>query len=206
MQLPGIATAGLEQTIQALLALDPVARQQLAELHGRTIAIALRGIGLTLYFVPGENGNLQLLSTLEGEPDVTISGSPLSLMQATDTENSSTQLFAGDMQIEGDTELAHQFSRILGGLDIDWEEHLSRVVGDLAAHRIGLTARQVGETASRGIHQFEDNLAEYVTEEAELLPPRLMADEFLEAVDTLRDDVERLAARIALIQHHGSDT
>jgi len=200
MELPGIVTASLEQTLNALLQLDPGAKVKLARLHGQVVAIELYGVDLMLYLVADETGQLQISSQHEGEADAIISGSLLDLIRATDTHEGSAQLFSGDMKLTGDTDLAHRFSAVLGGLDIDWEEQLSRITGDVAAHQIGRTARKLQSTARDNSKILTGNMGEYLTEEARLLPPKLETEEYLALIDTLRDDTARLEARIQRLQ------
>ena len=200
MSVRDLALAAIETLINELIALDPAAMQRLAGWHGRVIAIALRGTGVTFYFVPDPQGRLQLLGSYEGEPDCVIEGSPLDLMRASDPAQGSAQLFAGNVRIEGDTELAHRFSEVLGKLDIDWEEQLSRYVGDVAAHELARLAREAKAAGEQGLQRTQRNLAEYLTEEARLLPHPFEVEEWVRDVETLRDDVERLAARVQLLE------
>ena len=200
MTIRDFTLESVEQAINALLALDPVASGRLAGLHGRVVRIHLSGIDLDINVVPGHDGRVQLLGSIEGEPDATLSGSPLDLMRANDKEKGHAQLFAGNVRIDGDSAIAQGFSEALGGLDIDWEEQLSRLTGDVVAHEIGRGVRAAQREGDRIGHSMRDNLSEYLTEEARLLPHRYEVGEFLAEVDTLRDDVDRLAARIALLE------
>lgn len=202
MTIRDLALEGLQQSINGLLALDPRALQRLAALHGRCIAVDLSGIGLRFHFVPGHDGRLQVLGSIEGEPDSLLIGSPLDLMRAGDRSEGHAQLFAGHVRIEGDTRTAQQFSAALADLDIDWEEQLSHLVGDITAHEIGRGLRGAFGEAERIFGSSADNLSEYLTEEARLLPHRFEVEDFLNETDNLRDDVERLEARIALIEKH----
>ena len=84
---------------------------------------------------------------------VRLAGSPIDLLRASDKTSGHAQLFAGNVRIDGDTSIAHRFSDALGGLDIDWEEQLSQLTGDIAAHEIGRgvrAARREGERLSPG--------------------------------------------------------
>ena len=199
MTMRDLALEGLEQAINGLIELDPAAAGQLAALHGRVIRVDLRGTGIQLNFVPGHDGRLQILGNIEGEPDSSLNGSPLDLMRARDSSEGARQLFSGNVRIEGDNQAAHRFSGALGGLDIDWEEQLSRLTGDIAAHEIGRGLRAVAREGERIGRSSGENLSEYLTEEARLLPHRYEVEDYLTEVDTLRDDTERLAARIALL-------
>jgi ubiquinone biosynthesis protein UbiJ len=204
MSIRDLALQGIETTLNQLIELDQQAMPRLARFHGQVIGIALRGTGITLYFVPDQQGHLQLLGSIEGEADAVIEGSPIDLMRASDKSQSSAQLFAGHVQLHGDTELAHRFSEILGGLSIDWEEQLSKLVGDISAHELARGARELHKEGERLAGIGRDNLSEYLTEEARLLPHRYEFDAWQEDVERTRDDVERLIARVALLENHES--
>ena len=200
MSIRDLALEGIETLLNQLIGLDPAAAKRLAGWHGQVIAIALRGTGITLYFIPDQHGHLQLLGSYEGEPDCTIEGSPIDLMRASDERQGSAQLFAGHVVISGDTELAHRFSEVLGNLDIDWEEQLSHFVGDIAAHELARLGREAGSQAERNLNLLQTNISEYLTEEARLLPHPFEVEEWVRGVESARDSVERLAARIALLE------
>ncbi len=204
MTMRDLALEGLEQTLNQLIALDPTAASRLAQLHGHSVRVELRGTGIQFNFVPGHDGRLQLLGSLEAEPDCTLSGNPLDLLRAGDNTQGARQLFAGHVSIDGDQQTAHRFSEALAGLDIDWEEQLSRLTGDVAAHEIGRALRALVAEGKRIGGGSAENLSEYLTEEARLLPHRFEIEDFLAEVDTLRDDTERLAARIALLERRQS--
>jgi ubiquinone biosynthesis protein UbiJ len=52
------------------------------------------------------------------------------------------------LSLEGDVMLAATIAELAQGLRWDWEDDLSRLVGDVAAHRIGRTVRSVGSELS----------------------------------------------------------
>jgi len=185
----------LEQAINRYLALDPEAHRGLKRLHGRVIGIDLVGLGQRLYLVPGPAG-IQVFGHYEGEPDCVLRGTPLALMRMQDQKGSTEQLFGGQVEIEGDTELGHRFGKFLGSLDIDWEEQLSHLTGDVVAHRLGSLVRRLTDWGGRSAHTLGKDLQEYLQEEARLLPTRYELEGFYRDVDTLRHDVDRLEARI----------
>lgn len=205
MAIGDLALASIERALNAVIALDPDTRERLAALHGRVVRITLTGVAIELNFVPGHDGELQLLGSIEGEPDATLAGSPFDLLRASDKSTGHAQLFAGNVTVDGDTGVAQRFSDALAGLDIDWEEQLAKLTGDIAAHEIGRGARAAQREGARVADSARQNLSEYLTEEARVLPHRFEIDEFLADVDRVRDDVERLAARIALLERAGED-
>ena len=143
MVIPDAALAGLETALNRYIALDPEGAARLAPLHGRLIAIELAGFGTRIDLIPGPDG-LQVFGAYEGEPDCLLRGSPLGLARMGLAERKEDQLFGGEVQIEGDTRLAQEFGAFLGGLDVDWEEQLSRLVGDPIAHQVGSGLRAGG--------------------------------------------------------------
>jgi ubiquinone biosynthesis protein UbiJ len=104
---------------------------------------------------------------------------------------------SGSVQIEGDTTLAQQFAKALGGLDVDWEEQAARVLGDPIAHQVGQAMKGLSDWGRQTSRTLTADLKEYLEEEGRLVPTRYELDAFLAEVDTLRDDVERLEARLA---------
>ncbi|NNJ90507.1 MAG: sterol-binding protein, partial [Gammaproteobacteria bacterium] len=168
---------------------------QLTSLHGKVLGIDLSGTAITLFFIPDQNGQLQVLSQYEGQPDCLISGAPLNLLRSS-IANNTDSTFSGDVHIEGSAALAQEFTSILKRIDIDWEEQLSRITGDILAHQIGNNLRAGSSWLSRNLDSTGLNFQEYLQEEARVLPGALELENFYQDVDRLRDDVERLAARI----------
>jgi ubiquinone biosynthesis protein UbiJ len=199
------ALALLEQGLNRYLALDPDALERLRPLHAKVILWQVLGLGVELYLVPSAQG-IQVLGAFEGEPDCIISGTPLDLARLGRKQDSADQLFSGAVRIQGDAETAHRFGKILADLDIDWEEQLSGITGDVLAHQVGSGARRARRwVAELTGTTLPSNLREFLQEEVRLLPTRWEADEFADAVDQVRDTAERLAARLKRLREHLSE-
>lgn len=199
MSLSGVTTAGLEQALNQYLNLDPAAAAKMAQLHGKVIAFELVGLGQTVYLIPGPAG-VQLFSRCEDEPDCTLQGTPLALARMGDQASSSDQLFSGAVKLSGDTELAHQFGKILGGMSIDWEAQLGRYTGSLVAEDVAGVVRELGSWGRRTLDTLELDLQELLQKELKILPERAEVEQFLAEVDELRDSIERLEARLNLLE------
>jgi ubiquinone biosynthesis protein UbiJ len=203
MSLSAIVIAGLEQAVNAYLDMDPQARERMGELHGRVIAFELEGLGQKLYLIPGQN-RLQILSGYEGDPDCTLRGTPLALAAMSEQRGKTDRLFSGDVEITGDTDLAHRLGKILGAMDIDWEEQLSRFSGDIIAHEIGNAVRSTSRWGRSTLKTLKLDFKEYLQEESGLLPVRREIEIFLGDVDALREDTDRLEARIERLRSRPS--
>ena len=190
------AVVAVEQMLNAVISMDEVTRQRLAELHGRRIAIEFKEWNLTLLFVPDAQGRLQLSTDDVDAADATIRATPFDFAETMRMERKEDQVFKGKITLDGDTRLAQRFSDILAMLEIDWEEQLSKLTGDVAAHQLGGMLRRFQRWARRNQRVMRDNLGEYLTEEKQLLPTAFEVTEWRGEVDRLRDDVDRLAARV----------
>ncbi|MCU0836927.1 MAG: SCP2 sterol-binding domain-containing protein [Chromatiaceae bacterium] len=203
MQIPDAALAALEGLINRYLALDPEGARRLAALQGRVFLIEVTGFGTPIYLIPGPD-SIQLFGEYAGEPDCTLRGSPAALARLGLSRRREDQLFGGEVEVEGQTDLAQELGDLLGGIEVDWEEQLSRLVGDPLAHQVGSGLRSAGRWGRQTTETLTQDLGEYLQEEARLLPSRNEVEAFLDDVDRLRDDVERLAARMGrLAKGHG---
>lgn len=190
--------AALEQAVNAAIALDPHTVKRLERLEGKVLAIRVLGLDVTLYLAP-QRGGLRVMSHYDGPPDAVLTGTPLDLARLTGGPPGEG-MFTGRVTLEGDVELGQRFQQIIGGLDIDWEEHLSRLTGDIIAHQVGNLARGFfGWTADAAANVGRDG-AEYFQDELRLFPTRPEAEVYFSAVDELRSDCDRLEARVRRLQ------
>lgn len=192
--VPVAALLGLEKVINAALRLDPATLKRLGAHEGRIVAIQLKGTNVRIYLVPGTEG-VQLMAHFDGEPDTLLKGTPLGLMRLSLGE-AGAGMFSGEVEIEGDVELGQRIKGILERIDIDWEEHLSRLTGDIIAHQVGNAVRGLFGWGRDAGESLGLDVADYLKEEARVVPPVSEVEAFLKAVDELRLDADRLEARI----------
>jgi ubiquinone biosynthesis protein UbiJ len=191
----------LETVLNRNIAASAAARALCGRLEGKVLALHVEGAPISLYF-SAEGGRMRLDTQHEGAAAATLSGPPLSLLRLAGPAPAAA-LRSRAVRIEGDAEAAQTFSELLKAARPDLEEELSRIVGDVAAHQIGNVARSALGFVQRAADTFAQNVAEYLQEEGRDLPSRAEADEFYAEVDALRDAVERLEARIALLESAG---
>jgi len=109
-------------------------------------------------------------------------------------------VFSGEVLIEGNVETGQAFKAILDEMDIDWEEQLSKLTGDLIAHQIGNSARHARNILQHGCTTMKQDTSEYLQEELRVLPSRVETENFSAGVNRTSMDVERLEARIKRLQ------
>ena len=195
IQIPDAALAAFEQGLNHYIALDPEGAQRLAPLQGRIVCLELIGFGSRLIVIPGAD-RLQIFNDYAADPDCTLRGTPIGFARMALAEHREDELFSGQVSVEGNTEVAHAFGDFVAGLEVDWEEQLARLLGDPIAHQIGTRLRSTADWSRQSAQDLTRDLSEYLQEESRLLPTHYEVQAFLDAVDTLRDDTERLAARV----------
>jgi len=191
------ATAGLESVVNGMLALDPDALARFRPCHGKVIALELQGTGLTLFCLPSTTG-LTLMNQYQGPADTILSGRPFALFRLA-SGDSTKVMFDGDVIIRGDVETGQAFKHALDRIDIDWEEHLSHLTGDVIAHKAGHLVREFTQWWQNNSRRFADNMRDYIQDEVQLSPTQDEAEQFYRDIGTLRDDIARLSARINLL-------
>jgi ubiquinone biosynthesis protein UbiJ len=169
-----------------------------AQLDGRTLSLVLEGTPLTLCFRVAD-GRIAIDSGQAGEADASLSGSPLALLSLAGP-GAEDRLRGSAIRIAGDAEVAQRFRDLLQQAQPDFEEELSRVVGDVAAHRVAGLARGLLDWGRKAAGSLSTSVAEYLQEESRDLPTRIEVEEFLEAVDKLRESADRFEARLARLE------
>jgi ubiquinone biosynthesis protein UbiJ len=104
--------------------------------------------------------------------------------------------FMREVEVSGNARLAAEVLALARHLRWDFEEDLSRVIGDVAAHRVGEAARAFVAWQADAARRVAESFAGYATEAKRLLVRRAELEQLAGSVSALRDGVERLAKRI----------
>jgi ubiquinone biosynthesis protein UbiJ len=183
--LPHPATQALNHVLRSA----PLALERLRKHAGRTAAFHVGPV--TIAFTVQTTG--EVTAALPDAPrDLTVRLSPFLLPRLAAKEEAAYR----EIEVEGDAELAQEVSFLARHLTWDAEEDLSRLVGDIAAHRIVSGARGLARWGREAITRTGQGAAEYWTEESPLIASRVKVDGFVREVSELRDAVERLEKRI----------
>jgi len=199
MKLPISLLAIIEKSLNAYLRLDGEAFSKTTSLQNKVIQLHIKDLGIDLYSLVGQS-DIQVLGEYADRPDATISGTLAGLVKLSRSEDSASAMLESDVEIIGDMRVAEGFSRLLSEASIDWEELLSKLVGDIPAYQIGTTVRKGNEWVAESAEAMKLNVAEYLSEESRMVPARAEVTMFMEAVDELRLAADRVEARIKLLE------
>ncbi len=167
-------------------------------LEGRSLALDLEGLPMALRLV-ARDGALAIGLAGDADADCRISGLPVSMLRLAVTGDQQA-LRTGTMRLSGDPALARDFQQLLDWARPDWEEELSRHVGDVAAHQLGNLVRGGLAWIQQAADTLTRDAGEYLKEESRDLPTRYEVDGFLDDVDRLAADLGRAEARIARLE------
>lgn len=103
-------------------------------------------------------------------------------------------------EVTGDAEFAEAVDYVRRNLQWDYEEDLSRIFGDIAAHRFASVVKQLDVWGRDTALKVGRTVAEYITYERPLIASAHAVETFNREVDTLRDDAERLEKRLDLLR------
>ena len=180
-------------SINHLLQGAPWALEKLAGHAGKIVAVKFGPIPFR--FAVELNGALSAAGS-EREADVTIDIPPALFMRAMTQGRAALN----EAAMTGDTAFAQSLAYIAQHLQWDYEEDLSKAVGDIAAHRIGSAAKGAGAWAKDSADSFLRMSKDFWTEERPTIAKSHQVAAFVASVDELRDAVARLEKRIELME------
>lgn len=189
-----IACKLVEKGVNQYLRSDAYVLDGIGMLSGKRLAVSLQGTGIILYLYFGADG-VGLTLESEDSVDVTVAGPPFTLLRALKDSDKQGE-FGSEVTVTGDAEVLRQLQMLLMRLEIDWEEHLSRFVGDIAAHQLGNMGRGALAWGGSTSKTLVEDLGEYLTEESRLVAARADVEALATDIDDLRDHAERLDIRI----------
>ena len=190
----------IETTINRYLALDPEMLTKLAAFNGKVIKIELSGIGKQFYLFPSDRG-VDVRAEYDEDADTILRGTPIALFKMGMTSNAANMLLKGEVEITGDTRLGHQFKQAFSEMDIDWSEPLAELVGDGVAYQLQQAGKKIFSWGKQSVESVSLSTSEYLQEESRDVVTETELEIFNQNVDKVRNDVDRLEAKIKKLTH-----
>lgn len=185
----GIFDTGAVSALNHLLEREAWAREKLAPFSGEIVE--LHALPLPVLRMAVIEGGLAATADRESEPTLVIKAGPGALAALAKGEEHLMRA----VEISGNARLAAEILTLLRYLRWDVEEDLSRVFGDVLAHRMVGTARDFAAWQAEAGRRLAENVMEYAIEERRSIVARPEFDAFAAGVAKLRDDLARLEQR-----------
>ncbi|MGA2861918.1 MAG: SCP2 sterol-binding domain-containing protein [Steroidobacteraceae bacterium] len=186
----------LDRAVARAMADSPRAAALIARLQGRRLAIQISGTPWTTV-VESTGRTLKTYRALDAH--ARIVGAPLSLLALAGADSQAV-IRRGDVRIEGDAEIAQQFGELGLLLRPDLEAGLSQVLGRSGAHIAMRGMRAAVDWTRAAAWTSLRNVAEYLAHESGDLVSRPEAEHFLRGVERLREQLDRIDARLQLME------
>lgn len=195
---PTLLLAGIERSLNALLARDLAAPGRLARLAGSRVLLRLERPSLALLLSFHAQGVDLLRQT---EPDESVADTVVELDSETlgellGGESLERLMFRGKLAVRGRAHLLEEVRELFFDLEIDWEAELARWLGDMPAHTLAEGVRRLAQWGLRTQGEMRADIAEYVFEEARLLPGKHQLDVLRDHLTELGISADRLEARL----------
>jgi ubiquinone biosynthesis protein UbiJ len=179
----------LTQLLNHLINQNSWARVQLQPFAGRAVRFNIPPLSATITVL--EDGGLAMAGET-AEPEATVTIPFLVALRVLADDEAATTLIT----LDGDTELAAALGKVLRNIQWEYEEDLSQLIGDAAAHQIGDFGQKAASEAKRQTLNVAQMFSEYWQEEQPLIAKKRHVEKFLKEVDALREDVERFEKRL----------
>ncbi|MDM8547470.1 hypothetical protein QUF61_13320 [Candidatus Venteria ishoeyi] len=184
----------LETLLNQTLALDSLAARESQHLIAKDLGIILEGVDIHWYLV-AQPQSIQVLAQPPQSLQAELHALPFSLLRYLLSPPASP-LSAFNIHLSGNHSVAMAWMDFLRSMEIDWEALFAQILGDVAGHGLNRWLTDLHAGHKQKHQEFEKNLVEFLQEERHLLPSKAEVDVFMNEVDSLRDDLERLEQRI----------
>jgi ubiquinone biosynthesis protein UbiJ len=190
----GTAQTGLIRAVNHLLGQSAWASLSLRPFSGQRIKVSLPPLSLIFQITPEGLVKAPAASALLNarEPDVVVNlpaNTPLLALQ------DQAAIFRAT-RIQGSADLAHTLGKLLEHLRWDAEADLSRLFGDMLAHRLVVSAHTLLFRHKHRARILAENLREFLTEERPVIVSRLAIADFSATVDRLHHDLAQLEQKL----------
>ena len=178
---------------------DQQSRERLLKLQGKTITLVVKPMGQRITVNPQPHG-LEFSTQAAPDSDVTLTASLRALVKIGRDGMDHAELEAGELEINGDPIVGQRFARVLAELDIDWEGLLAEHVGESPAVILSTGFGKARELAHESQLMFKQHINKVLKDDLQVMVDKSEVEPFLDKVDTLRADTDRLQVRIKRLQ------
>ncbi|MDA3919154.1 MAG: SCP2 sterol-binding domain-containing protein [Salinisphaera sp.] len=200
--LPTPALGAAEIALNRYIGQDPRALERAAALAGRSLTVCFSDFRLAVTFIAETHG-MQLVGLPEGEPDVRLTGRSTAFGRvffASRDAGRGQSIAGAGLRIEGDIGIAQQFADLFAGVDFNLGDLIDARLGPVPAYFAEQGLKTARSFFGRLRRELPEQAAEYLREESRDVIGGWEHERFADDVATLRDDVERIAARVRRLQ------
>ncbi len=200
-------TAGIEAVINRALRYDPATQQKVAQLN-QVLAVTITQPNVTFYICGqtdkgnSDNSGVRIMNHCEDSITTHLTGSITALFSLL---KKPTTLANSGVELVGSTQLLQEWQSILQSLDIDWEDAISQILGDIAGPLTADSLRKAKQWFTQQTDEHQRLVTEYLPEELKVTPSKTEVNEFYQEIDKLKLSTDRISARINILMNKVKD-
>ena len=188
----------LELASNKALEHDDATRARLEKLSGKVMTLHIKDFDQSLTITPRGDG-IELDSQTPDHSDVTLSTTISAIVKLSRDGLENADLKTGELEMNGDPLVGQRFAQVIGDLNIDWEAMLAEQIGPAPAKAAGTIAGQAKEFVEESRSQLHDFVTNLIANDMRILAGKKHVNNFLNDVDDIKADVERLGSRLAAL-------
>lgn len=189
-----------QRLVNASLHYDIGAQQRLLMLAGKRLQLSISEPSLELWVLITNTGKLELATASSEAADARIAGKARDLFAILQAQDQTAAMMAHAISVEGDSKTFLALQTIINNLDIDWEMALGDRMGDLPAHLLADGIKVAAGMVNNNLKSLQRSGRNFLREEVNLLVPASLWPPHTQAITALKQQTERLAAKLARLQ------
>lgn len=145
--------------------------------------------------IPEEDGDTSLQSN-----ECWLSVSVFALDKLKQNNQMTKLIKAGKLDFSGDLSILQSLSRLFDKIDIDFEEVLSKFIGDAPAYQANTSGKKIAKDIAAQITSFIQTFADAALDEKPIAVRPIMVLNFSDDVNQLRADADRIEAKLEQLE------
>ncbi|MDH5434841.1 MAG: SCP2 sterol-binding domain-containing protein [Gammaproteobacteria bacterium] len=191
------SAAAFEMLINRVIQLDPQGHEGLATFKDKVIQVTVDDLDLN-YYCRFPNQSIAISNLNDKKVSAVISGklSDYIQMALKGSKGGKDAVFTGEIHFSGDINTARQFQEYLLSLNLDWQEPISQIFGDVAGYQISKGIVGFASFMEQWFDETKKDIPEILQHELNVTPSHLETEHFFEKIGDLRGHADRLEAKI----------
>lgn len=183
-----------EPMLNHALQYDIDASSKLSKLNNKSLSVELTD--LSVHVTAKVFDNKVFVSSQPEPADCIITTTIDGLKKLSDAAQITAMIRSGQLDLEGDLQVAQRFSTLFMDNNIDWQEWLSEYLGDAMTFKLSQAIKKQKAYMVRKKRDLDYTAQSALIDELRVTPDRLELNSFSADVDKLNAQTERLSSEI----------
>ncbi|MCF6808146.1 SCP2 sterol-binding domain-containing protein [Thiotrichales bacterium 19S9-12] len=183
----------IEKAFDQILSLDPQKQALLKSLDGHPISINITDYGTCINLIPEKN-KIKILNNSNINVSAELTASSLNFLKALFNDMPQMLFYSKEIKLKGSLKTVLAWQRFYIGLSPELSYWLEPYLGKTLTYQLSKPLQWLKSSAKSFIRKSNDELTEFLQEEALLFPPK-------EAVEDFRHDLLLLGVKLDQLEH-----